>query len=269
MGTRGYFLLDGISNMEKGMVLESAVPFILPKRSRNRETIPGRLSSLESQDWAYQPTGVKLGLAVQGADKAEVVQKLQAASPWLLGCTELRLWYAPDKYYLGAVEGELEFSMITRTYGRLSLEFLCNPPCWHKARSKLAGWEPLPGVPIPEQITSSTETASATIAGSGALPSVAYAAAFPAALYFAVTGTWDTLNLGGATGLILSWPTPQPMTVYADCEAQQVYHKMGGVMTSLMGYCSGDFPVLKDTSAISVTGQNLNAAVRLFVIERG
>lgn len=269
MGTKGYFLLDGINNIDKGMVLESAVPFLLPKRSRSRETLPGRLASLEHADWSYQPTGIKLGLAVQGADKAEVVQKLQAASAWLLGGTELRLWYAPDKYYLGAVEGEFEFSMLTRTYGRLSVEFLCNPPCWHKARSKQQGWEPLPNIPIPEQITSVTETASGSFTASGALPSVSYTTAFPAALYFAVTGTWDTLNLGGAAGLVLNWPTPQPVTVYMDCEAQQVYHKLGGVMTNLMGYCSGDFPILDGTAALAIAGQNLNAAVRLFVIERG
>lgn len=269
MGTKGYFLLDGVSNADKGMVLESAIPFVLPKRSRNRETLPGRLASLEHADWSYQPTGIRLGLAVKGSDKAEVVQKLQAASPWLLNGTELRLWYAPNKYYLGAVEGEFEFTMLTRAYGLLTVEFLCNPPCWHKARSKQQGWEPLPGIPIPEQITASTETISGTFVTAGSLPPVSYSAVFPAALYFAVTGTWDTLNLGGASGLILNWPTPQLMTVYVDCEAQQVYHMLGGVMTNLMGYCSGDFPILEKTTAIAVAGQNLNTTVRLFVIERG
>jgi len=269
MGTKGYFLLDGVSNVDKGMVLESAIPFLLPKRSRNRETIPGRLASLEHADWSYQPTGIKLGLAVQGEDKAEVIQKLQAAAAWLLNGTELRLWYAPDKYYLGAIEGEFEFSMITRTYGRLSIEFLCNPPCWHQACSKQSGWEPLPGIPIPEQITAETETVSGVFIGPGSLPSINDSAAFPAALYFAATGTWDTLNLGGAAGLVLNWPTPQSMTVYIDCEAQQVYHKLGGVMTSLMGYVSGDFPVLDKTIALAIAGQNLNVVVRLFVIERG
>ena len=269
MGTKGYFLLDGINNMDKGMVLESAVPFLMPKRSRDKERLPGRLTSLEHADWSYQPTGIKLGLAVQGEDKAEVIQKLQAAAAWLLNGTELRLWYAPDKYYLGAIEGEFEFSMITRTYGLLSIEFLCNPPCWHKARSRQQGWEPNPGIPIPEQITTETETVSGSFTGLGSLPSLSYATAFPAALYFVVTGTWDILNLGGASGLVLSWPTPQPMTVYIDCEAQQVYHKLGGVMTSLMGYVSGDFPVLDKTMALVVAGQNLNTVVRLFVIERG
>jgi len=269
MGTRGYILLDGVSNVDKGIALESVVPFIIPKRSRTREPLPGRLSAPERLDWDYQPTAIKLGFIARCADKAAVVNAMQSAAAWLQAGSKLRLWYAPEKYYLGAVEGECEFSMLTRNHGRLSAEFLCNPPCWHRTLTKQAGWEPLPGTPVPEQISAATETASVSLTAPGSLPLIGYASAFPAALYLAVTGTWDTLNLGGAQGLVLNWKTPQAMTVYVDCEAQQVYHRLGGVMTSLMGYCSGDFPALTATSAIAIAGQNIDVTVRLLAIERG
>lgn len=260
-----YILLDGVSNGDKGLVLSNISPLILPKRTRNRESRLGMLTTVESTYWQYQPAPIRMTFALEGTGKDDLINKFQDAAGWLLNATELRLWYDPDKYYLGAIEGEPSFEMASRTWARITVDFICNPPCWHRVRSKQTGWKPAAGVPIPEQITAATESVSRTNVGE--LPSVAYAAAHPAALYFAVTGTWTSLLIGGGAGLVISWPSPQSMTLYIDCDAQVVYHKLGGMMTAVP--YSGEFPTLSKTGAIAVAGQNLAATIRMLVIERG
>lgn len=265
MSIEPYALLDGVSSIDKGLMLGSVSPLILPRRTRNREPRLGLLTSVESVYWQYQASPIRLNFNLDGIGKDDLINKFQALSGWILNASELRLWYDPNKYYLGAVEGDLEFEMISRYRARIALDFMCNPPCWNKVCSKQAGWGPAAGTPIPEQITAATETVSRTNAGD--LPSVTYEAAHPAALYFAITGTWTSLAIGGAAGLVINWPTPQSLTLYIDCDAQEIYHKLGGVMTAVP--YSGDFPALESTGAIAVAGADLAATIRMLVIERG
>lgn len=260
-----YILLDGVSNEDKGLVLSSISPFIMPRRTRNREPRLGMLTSVESTYWQYQATPIKVVLSMEGSEKADLINRLQFVSAWILNAKELRTWYDVEKYYIGAVEGDIDVSFPSMTWAQISFEFLCNPPCWHFVRGKQSGWRPTFDIPIPEQITAETETVSRTDAGD--LPSVTYEAAHPAALYFAITGTWTTLAIGGGAGLVIPWETPQSMTLYIDCDAQVVYHKLGGTMTSVP--FSGEFPQLTKTGSIVIAGQNLAATVRMLVIERG
>jgi hypothetical protein len=223
------------------------------------------LTAVESIYWQFQASPIRLNFYMEGTGKDDCVNKYQAISGWLLNASELRLWYDSEKYYLGSVEGDPEFEMISICKARIGVDFMCNPPCWHKTRSKQSGWDPAAGTPIPEQITADTETVSRINAGD--LPSVTYAAAHPASLYFTITGTWDDLAIGGAAGLVIPFTTPQSMTLYIDCDAEVVYHKLGGVMTAVP--YSGDFPQLLKTGAIAVAGTNMAATTRLLVIERG
>jgi len=265
MDTNRYAKLNGISSVDKGLMLSDVMPLILPKRAKDREPRLANLAAVESIYWKYQSSPIRLKFTVEGTDKADLVNKLQSVAGWILNASELCLWYDPAKYYTGSVEGDTDFNLITSNYGTLEFDFLCNPPCWHKVNSKTAGWLPVAGTPAPEQITAGTETASRVNAGN--LPSVTYTAAHPAALFFAIIGTWDSLALGGAAGLVINWPTPQSLTLYIDCDAQVVYHKLGGVMTAVP--FSGDFPVLAATGAMAVAGTNLDATIRMLVIERG
>lgn len=265
LDTSLYAMFDGISTVEKGLMLSSVSPLILPRRSKNREPRLRNITALESIYWLYEPTPVPFTFTIEGDDKADIINKYQDLAGWLLNAVEMRLYYNPDKYYLGAIEGDLDFNLITSKFGTIKFDFMCNPPCWHRARSKQAGWKPAAGTPIPEQISSATETVSRTNAGD--LPEVTYAAAHPAALFFAITGTWTSLALGGSGGLVINWPSPQSMTLYIDCDTNMVYHKLAGVMTAVP--YSGEFPQLAKTGAISVAGDDLAATIRLLVIERG
>lgn len=267
--TEPYITLDGVSSVTKGLRLVEAVPFILPKRTYAREAIPGRLSGIRSAAPNYSPTGWKITLVRTGADKSSAVNDLQLLTPWFLTATKLKTWHDTTKYYLGVVDGDDNFDMLSRRDAQIKIDFLCDPPCYHKVRSIQAGWEPVLASLIADQITDATETCSVTLSTSGALPSVTYAAAHPAALYFKITGTWTTLTIGGATGLVLNWAAGVSTSIYIDCENQQVYYYNGGVLTSLMGYISGDFPALTTTAAIAVNGTAFSIVARMLVIERG
>lgn len=264
-----YITLDGVSSITKGLRLVEAVPFIIPKRTYAREAIPGRLSGIRSATPTYSPTGWKIVLAREGADKSGTVNDLQLLTPWFLTATKLKTWHDTAKYYLGVVEGDDNFDMLSRRAAQIKIEFMCDPPCYHKVRSIQAGWEPVLTALIADQITDATETCSVMLATGGTFPSVTYAAAHPAALYIKITGTWTALTIGGASGLVLNWAAATEKTIYIDCEAQQVYYYSGGVLTSLVGYISGDFPVLTATAAIAITGTAFSIVARMLVIERG
>jgi len=205
---------------------------------------------------------------MEGADKPDIVESIQALVPWMLNATRLTSWHSPTKYYTGGIESGPDFNMLSRRNGQLKFEFVCDPPCYNLARSIQAGWAPAYGL-VADQIDDMNETCSVSLTAAGALPSVTYTAFHPAALYFKITGTWTSLTIGGSLGMVLAWPAATTKTIYVDCDNQQVYYYNGGVLTSLMSYFSGDFPVLTSTGAIAVSGTAFSVTVRMLAIERG
>jgi hypothetical protein len=262
----GYILLDGVSNETMGLGLERVIPFVYPRRTRSAEAALDGLTSLEGE-WVYSPTPIPIYLLAKGTDKAAAIQKFQDAAAWLINARELRLSSNAARYYLGSIQNAEEPEQLSSHTFRLKAEFLCNPPCWHRVNTDDADFKPNLDARLPEQITAGKATVQAAFAAPGLLPQVTYTAAHPAALYFAVEGTFTTFTLGGAAGLVLNWETPQSMTVYLDCVAQVVYHLLGGVLTAIP--YSGEFPALTKTGQIAVGGTGLNATVKLLVIERG
>jgi len=263
-----YITLDGISSVTKGLRLVELTPFFFPARTYTRENVYGRISSIRQAEPVYGQGRWKITVAMEGEDKPDIVESIQALVPWMLNATRFASWHSPTKYYTGRIEGAPDFSMLSRRNGQLKFEFVCDPPCYNIARSIQAGWAPAYGL-VADQIDNTNETCSAALTAAGALPSVTYAAFHPAALYFKITGTWTSLTIGGAVGMVLAWPAATEKTIYIDCDNQQVYYYSGGDMVSLMSYFSGDFPVLSTTGAMAVSGTSLNVIVRMLAIERG
>ena len=263
-----YIELDRISNEAMGLKLERARPFISPKRTRGYTSIPGSLLSVEPIDWDYAPTPIHIALLAKGATRAEVEEVFRAAAPWFLKAAELRLSSDPDRYYLGSIQevGD-EVEMIANRWGRLEMMFMCNPPCWHRVLTGVQGLRLNLNTRIPEKITAANRTCQGFFSGAGALPQVIYTASHPADLYFKITGTFSQLALGGGSGLVVNYETPQSMDVYIDCVTGWVYHKLGGVLTAIP--YSGDFPVLSSTGQIAVDGDALNCTIYMLAIERG
>ena len=263
-----YIELDRISNEALGLKLERARPFISPKRTRTSTPISGSLLSVEPIDWDYAPTPIHISLLAHGTTRAAVEDVFRAAAPWLLNATELRLSSDPDKYYLGSIQevGD-EVEMVANRWGRLEMKFICNPPCWHRVLTSSPDFRPDLNIRMPEQITAVNRTCQGTFTGAGVLPQVAYTSVHPAALYFWINGTFTQFSLGGSSGLVINYETPQSMDVYIDCVAGWVYHKLGVVLTAIP--FSGDFPVLSSASQIAVDGDDLNCTVYMLAIERG
>lgn len=262
-----YVIFDGISSITKGLRLVSAEPFILPRRTRQRESIPGRIGSIISESFETPAVGYRIRFALTGADKSAVVAAMHALADWLLAARVMVVWHEPGYYFTGAVEGEAGFSMLGRKSGTLDIEFLCDPPC--RQRAKVSGatpWIPSGALPIPEQLTADNQTVSAANkTASFTLSAGSVSSALPPALHLAITGTWTSLSIGGT--LLITEAFAASGTLYIDCDNQEVYRIVAGTRTAVS--YSGDFPALSSGNLV-ISGTNISVSTaRLLVIERG
>lgn len=257
-----YVTFNGISSADLGLRLVHSEPFIIPHRSRKRERIPGRLGSITQAAFDYPELRYRLRLAVDGG-KALAVEAAHAVAAWALGARVMQVWHTPGHYYTGAVEGEASFEMLTRQTGQLELEFVCDPPCRHRAKTA-AAWLPALDLPIPEQISASAKTAEAlSVTGAVELNAGAVGGALPPALFLRLTGSWSALQVGS----LQITEGSGNANLYIDCDAQEVYKIVTGVRTIVKH--KGDYPTLTD-GKLTISGSSLNlSAARLLVIERG
>lgn len=257
-----YVKFNGISSADLGLRLIHSEPFILPSRSRRREVIPGRLGSIAQAAFEYPEMRYRLRLAVEGS-KALAVEAAHAVAAWALSARTMQVWHTPDHFYTGAVEGDNSFEMLTRQTGQLVLEFVCDPPCRHKAKTA-ADWIPSLELPIPEQISTTIKTAEAlSVTGTTTLDAGTVAGSQPPALYLRLTGSWTAMQVGSLQITEGSGST----NLYIDCEAQECYKIVTGNRINVKH--KGPFPALVD-GKLTISGSSLNlSAARLLVIERG
>lgn len=256
--------LDGISSASKGVrVIDWSIP-LSARRERQTETLPGRLTSLKSEYATQAPADVTLTLAIVADGQAAALAAYLSAARWLWRGTRLELSVMPSYWYDGETT-QIEIKELCDAYMTFGVTFSANPPYALRAQSKQTGFIPSSDAPIPEQITADTETCGVTLTASGSLPAVTLSGMETPAMYLCATGTWDALTIGSLT---IAHAASTSMTVYIDCEAQEVYTIAAGVRASLMGDVSGDFPTLV-SSQVTVGGTNLSATVRLLAVERG
>lgn len=260
---RPYITFNGTSSLDKGLRLIAAEPFIIPRRTRQREYVPGRLGSITQAAFELPALSIRLRLGVNGTDKADVIQKMHVCASWILSARRLTLWHSPNHYYTGAVEEEAAFAMLTKTTGQIDLDFVCDPPCRHKALVT-GGFVPTDLIPIPEQISASNKTAEAlNVTTEVTIDAGAVGGSFPPALYLSITGSWTTMSLGS----LQVTEAGEDTVLYIDCEAQEVYRLVSGTRTNVKH--TGDFPTLTDNK-LTISGTDLNLSIaRLLVIERG
>ena len=262
-----YIKFNGVRSNALGLRLVSAEPFILPKRTRQREYIPGRLGSISSADFDMPAVGYRIRLAATGADKSEVVSKMHSIASWALSAQIMTVWHEPGHYYTGSVEGDSSFSMLSRRNGMIEIEFICDPPCRQRANIPAGVWLPELDLPIPEQLSdmASTDYAMAKTTAF-ALRSAGLDNALPPALHLALTGTWTSLTIGDT--LTITEAAGASAALYIDGEAQEVYRIVTGTRTPVK--YSGDFPTLNEDGELGVTGAGFNLSTAYpHVIERG
>lgn len=260
-----YAELNGVSSLNKGLRLEKAELFVLPARSRERLTLPGRLISLEDDEFSTRPENIRLTFGAMDTAYPEAYARLSNAAEWLLSARTLRLWIAPDRYYTGAVEGSAEMHRIARRHAGVTVSFLCNPPCRQKAIVPAQPlWMPADTLPIPEQITASIQSTSKALTAAGALPAVSAARALPPALYLMIEGSWTTLTIGGTLNITQAL---SGATIFVDCEAEECYRIVSGKRTNVSH--NGDYPKLPANGALAISGTAMNITARLLVVERG
>lgn len=258
-----YITLNGISSLDKGLRLLEASPFILPARTRQRETIPGRIGSISSAAFEMPAKGIRLSFSREGEGKADIINDLHNVASWALQGNVLTLWYSPAHYYTGSIEGNIDFSMLTKKHGRLDMEFIADPPCRHRALVS-GGFIPSPELPIPEQISDVIKTAVTGNQNTAFdLDAGEVRGSLPPALYLKVTGSWTDLSIGS---LAITEST-ENISLYIDSVAQEAYKIVSGVRTNVKH--SGGFPALV-SNKLSISGTSFSlSTARLLVIERG
>ena len=258
-------MLDGVSSAAKSVhVLAWDIP-LSAKRDRQAEILPGRLTALRAEYATQEPRDVMLTLAVVGDGQAALFAAYRAAARWLWQGTRLSLSALPGSWYEGEMT-EITILELTDAYMTFRALFTANPPYLQHARSALDGFIPSGASPIPEQITEGTKTCAKTFTATGTLPAVTLTGMEAPALYLTISGTWSALTIGTLT---IGRAAASAMTVYIDCEAQEVYSISAGTRESLMGSVSGDFPALSSGVGLTVGGTGINITVRALVIERG
>lgn len=261
--------MDGVSSATiPGLkVMGGSVP-LLQIGSYGYAAIPGRMAVVREDAPQIKPMDITLELAVIGSSPSDVRAKWRAALRYLAAGRVLRLSDAPGDFYRGRVIS-IKAGEETPNWIRGTAIFSANPPCALRSLGANA-LIPSPLLPVPEQLTDANSTCIGAFTAAGTMPAVAESGLFPPEVYLAITGTFGSLSLGGAAGLVISYATPQSMTIYVDTENMVAYHRLGGVMQSLAGSVSGEYGALAQSiAALPIAGESLNISVRMLAIERG
>ena len=258
-----WIALDGLkSDVVTGLtVMEYTAPLI-PPRKREETVLPGRLTAIQQRAWQQEPVDIPISLAIQGADQGEVYARWRSAIHWLYNAERLTVSTDPDRHYLGSVTQAI-IEEETDKWIRLGVIFRANPPCPLKWITPAAGWLPVKGQPIPPQITEQNASASGHFMGNGWLGEP-YQGIESAVLYLVITGTWTRLQLGSLTIHGVAFPA----TVYVDGENAQVWKMDGATEVNMMGLTSGDMPTLYFSQRLGIGGENVQADIRMLVLQR-
>ncbi len=254
--------IDGVKNTAfEGVMLESASPFLLPKKKVKRTQVVGAFGSVLEGAPSYDTGNIDIKLLVSGHDRKDASKKVEKLHKWLTG-SKMRLWRNEDKYVLGGIENGVTYQPVSNKTYRVQCTFTVCPPCYFKVKSKAQGFEPNTQLPIQEQITRFTETVSGTFTAPGRLNVLQDEGTHAPCLYFVIKGTYTQFTLGELT---LVEAQNVPVTVYIDCVEQVVYKLEGGQRVRVL--YSGEFPV-NDVSGIAIGGSTFSVHVQALMIER-
>ncbi len=243
-----YIKFNDIRSDALGLRLVSAEPFILPKRTRQREYIPGRLGSISSADFEMPAAGYRIRLAAMGTDKSAVINKMHSIASWALSARMMTVWHEPGYYYTGAVEGDSSFSMLSRRNGMIEIEFICDPPCRQRASIPAGMWFPELDKPIPEQLSdmASTDYAKAKTTAF-TLRSAGLDNTLPPALHLALTGTWSSLQIGASFVIAGPSATMLPLADKIVVAANEHGFLVADVM-NIVEWLAGDYALVWENS---------------------
>lgn len=117
-------IIDNVSNMEYGMVIEHRPTIPAPKRKMNSITIPGRHGSLTEFE-SYEDKQISLEFVF--VDDDNIPRKIRSIMPWLTNAKILKfsddreMFYKIKHIVIGDVEREL------RVIGRFKIEVIVDP----------------------------------------------------------------------------------------------------------------------------------------------
>lgn len=125
----------GISNKDVGMIIEHYPSIVLPTKSQETQTVPGRNGDIIIENGSFENYEQQYSAFLD----AKYIGGLEKAMPkivdWLLGhdgYQRLEDSYFPDVYRMAYYSGGSEFVSIFNEYGEGSLSFNCAPEKYYK-----------------------------------------------------------------------------------------------------------------------------------------
>ncbi len=251
--------LDNVrSTAFSNTLVTNVTPFLKARRKAARTAVSGRLGQIDNGEPTLETADVQFTLAVYGDGRTDAMSRARQLLPWLNG-TKLRTYLEPDKYCIGAIESEIRPSKESRKLITIECTFTANPGCMYHP---VGDFDPDIDTPVQEQITAENALVSGTFTDAGRLTAMQGGGTYGPALYFAITGTWEYLSIGGLT---LTQPAENQTTAYLDCENQIVYRYDSNNKVAIP--ISGSFPE-NDPDGIIIGGTDFSVTVLGQMIER-
>lgn len=228
---------DGKNSLDYGVFVTGEAVFNAPERVVEMVSVPGRNGAIAIDEGRFENILVTYPAGIFGASQSEFADKVAAFRNELVSRHSYRRLtdtYNPDEFRMGLYRSGLELTPAAYVRaGEFILEFDCKPQRW------LLSGE-----------TAQTFTATGTISN----PTL-----FPARPLLAVTGA-GILTVGTQTMTLIARSDPASI-LYIDCETQEAWELVSGVMVSRNDYVqnAGDeFPVLTAGSNDVILGTGIS-----------
>ena len=217
------FIFDSIDSLSDGIYITGEAVYNAPERTMDMISVPGRNGAIAIDQGRFENIIVTYPAGAFADSQSDFADKIQSFRNKLVSrysYKRLTDSYNTGEFRMGLYHSGLEVAItnISRA-GEFTISFDCKPQRW------LASGE-----------TPQTFTASGTITN----PTL-----FPARPLLAVTGAGN-LTVGTQTMTLIARSDPTSI-LYIDCESQEAWELIGGVMYSRNDYvqnAGADFPSL-------------------------
>lgn len=231
------FSFDNINSLNEGIYITGEAVYNAPERIVQMVSVPGRNGSIAIDEGHFNNIIVTYPAGAFGTNQSDFADKIATIRNKLVSrYTYKRLTdtYNPSEFRMGLYYAGLEVAPAAMaSAGQFNIQFDCKPQRW------LVSGE------TPQTFTASGSITNPTL--------------FPARPLLAVTGAGN-LTVGTQTMTLIARTNPASI-LYIDCESQEAWEIVGGVMVSRNDYvqnAGSDFPSLLAGSNVVTLGTGIS-----------
>lgn len=229
------FIFNGVSAANMGLRIERYPDIPKPRKRMTEHTVAGRNGVLHQSDGTLEPVTLRYEVWWKNQNSNfSTARSAHEIAQWLYTApagARLEDTYDDAVYRLATFQGPVNIENILGRFGRLTLEFVCQPECYLKSAE-----------------------ISLTFTGSGLLNNPTPFATKP---LIRVTGSVSgVVAIGSKSMTVLFQGYSDERTLWCDCENQEAWEEIDGVEVSRNEWItSGDFPTIEPgRNDVRITG---------------